>query len=39
MFLNPIILRVSGAHSQFGISITKLGNIDNDVNGYQGLFV
>lgn len=30
VFFEPIQLRAKGAHSQFGLSITKLGDVDRD---------
>ncbi|KAI1721252.1 integrin alpha domain-containing protein [Ditylenchus destructor] len=39
VFRKPIILRVQGAHFQFGAALTKLGNLDNDPNGYQDLAI
>lgn len=37
VFHDPIVLRGSEAHSQFGMSLTKLGNIDNDPHNYEGI--
>lgn len=38
VFLDSIVLRIKGAHAQFGAALTKLGNLDNDVHGYQGIY-
>ncbi|EJD74571.1 hypothetical protein LOAG_18126 [Loa loa] len=35
VFLNPIKLRGQGIYSQFGLAITRLGNIDGDNNNHN----
>lgn len=37
VFHEPLILRGRSAHSQFGASLSRLGNLNNDPNKYQGL--
>lgn len=36
VFLEPIKIRGWGIYSQFGLAITRLGNIDGDGNNYNG---
>ena len=36
VFRKPLVLRGRSAHSQFGAALGRLGNLDNDANGYQG---
>uniref|UniRef100_A0A914S1P8 Uncharacterized protein n=1 Tax=Parascaris equorum TaxID=6256 RepID=A0A914S1P8_PAREQ len=36
VFLKPIRIRGPGLHSQFGLSIARLGNIDGDTQKYNG---
>lgn len=38
VLLAPIKVRGRGVYSQFGLSITKLDNLDGDSNGYKGLW-
>lgn len=37
VFREPIVLRIQGAHSQFGTALTKLGNLNNDPQNFQGI--
>ncbi|KAL3090253.1 hypothetical protein niasHS_006705 [Heterodera schachtii] len=39
VFRAPKILRGTGAHSQFGAALTRLGNVDNDAEGAQDFAV
>lgn len=36
VFLKPIKVRGKGIYSQFGLAITRLGNVDGDSNNYNG---
>ncbi|PAV81558.1 hypothetical protein WR25_08553 [Diploscapter pachys] len=39
VFFEPIVLKNPGYYSQFGLSITSLGNVDGDNNNYQDFAV
>ncbi|KAK6742648.1 hypothetical protein RB195_010107 [Necator americanus] len=39
VFYPPVILKVPGPFSQFGLSISKLGNVDGDKNGFNDFAV
>lgn len=39
VFHDPIVLRGRGLHSQFGISLANLGDIDKDANGFKDFAV
>ncbi|KHJ93636.1 FG-GAP repeat protein [Oesophagostomum dentatum] len=39
VFYPPIILKVPGPYSQFGLSISKLGNLDGDKDGFNDFAV
>lgn len=36
VFLEPVKIRGQGVYSQFGISITRMGNLDGDSSEYNG---
>lgn len=39
VFREPIILRGNGLHSQFGLSLASLGNLDGDERGFKDFAV
>jgi hypothetical protein len=39
VFLDPVLIKGVGPFSQFGLSISKLGNVDGDANKYQDFAV